>query len=123
MSFDKNSKKAIKKVVERLKDLGDEARNEYESKASVAYSVIEQNFPGLDDDVLAAISYAIGYVAAEIAILPVQDAGEALVSIYLSYHLAAARFLKLYDAKDAPSVKVEKDKATPTAPMMTGGYL
>lgn len=77
----------------------------WKGRALVTVAMLHDTFPQLDDNTLAGFCAAITYLLGEISFAKVAEAGRMLNVIYMSYSLATAHLLGMYDAGDASKVK------------------
>lgn len=123
MKFDEKELESLKRVAKRIEHADPESKQEWEMRAAISVAIMRQNFPGLEDEVLAAISSVVAFVAGELGEMSVTEAGDAIAAVYMSYALAAAQLLKLYTPDSEHEIKVEKVADKKPADFMRGGYL
>ncbi len=111
----------LRQLIGFIKEESPGEQHTWNDRALVTIAMLRETFPKLDDNTLAGFCGAITYLISEVSFAKVADVGRMMNVIYMSYSLATAHLLGVYDAGDVSSVKVPERESE--KPQQTGQYL
>lgn len=111
----------LRSMVDFLGAGTEDDRGMWNDRALVTIRMLRDTFPKLDDETLAGFCGAITYLVGELSFAKVADAGRMCNVLYMSYSLAAAHLLGVYDAGDSSATPPPVPE--PARPEQTGQYL
>jgi len=102
---------SLRLLIEHMNAESPDEQDSWKRRALITVAMLRETFPAIGDDMLAGFCGAITYLIGEISAARVADVGRMINVVFMSYTLATAHLLGVYDAGDVSKVTMPEPES------------